>query len=154
MKKIALLAGCIVLCLFVGALSGIITTKEIQGWYTTISKPSFNPPNAIFGPVWTFLYLTMGISLFFIVNSKSDYKRPSLIVFGIQLFLNFLWSVVFFRFHNIGLALIDILLLWLSILGMIVLFYKVRKVAGLLQLPYIFWVTFASVLNMAILVLN
>jgi tryptophan-rich sensory protein len=143
-----------VLPLIVGGLSGYFTASNIATWYVTLNKPFFNPPNYLFGPVWTVLYLMMGISLGMIINAKHSNKNKSLIIFSIQLVLNFFWSVIFFSLQSPGWAAIEIIALWLSIIYMIRNFYKINKWAGWLQIPYLLWVTFASVLNISIYVLN
>ena len=140
--------------LIVGGLSGYFTASNIATWYVTLNKPFFNPPNYLFGPVWTVLYLMMGISLGMIINAKHSNKNKSLIIFSIQLVLNFFWSVIFFSLQSPGWAAIEIITLWLSIIYMLPNFYKINKWAGLLQIPYLLWVTFASVLNISIYVLN
>ena len=154
MKKILLLAGCILLTLAVGGVSGYFTVAEIAGWYSTLHKPSFNPPNYVFGPVWTCLYLLMGISFYLVLTSHAAPRRQALVFFWVQLIFNFFWSLIFFNMHRVGLALVDIVLMWLAILGMIITFYKINKVAALMQLPYLAWVSFATCLNAAIWVLN
>lgn len=140
--------------LIVGGLSGYFTASNIATWYVTLNKPFFNPPNYLFGPVWTVLYLMMGISLGMIINAKHSNKNKSLIIFSIQLVLNFFWSVIFFSLQSPGWAAVEIITLWLSIIYMILNFYKINKWSGLLQIPYLLWVTFASVLNISIYVLN
>jgi benzodiazapine receptor len=146
---------CLLSPFVVGAISGIATANNINNWYANLIKPSFNPPNYLFGPVWTLLYLLMGISFYLILNSSTKTKRASAIrLFWIQLFLNFIWSFLFFQFHFLGLALIEIGLMWLSILLMITSFYTLNKTAALLQLPYLLWVSFASLLNASIWFLN
>ncbi len=140
--------------LIVGGLSGYFTASNIATWYVTLNKPFFNPPNYLFGPVWTVLYLMMGISLGMIINAKHSNKNKSLITFSIQLVLNFFWSVIFFSLQSPGWAAIEIIAMWLSIIYMIRNFYKINKWAGWLQIPYLLWVTFASVLNISIYVLN
>ena len=155
MERALKIAFCIALPLGIGGLSGFLTASEISGWYETLQKPSFNPPNYIFGPVWTALYLLMGISLLMVWNTGTTArKRKALLAFVIQLTLNFLWSILFFRMHRVDLALADIVLLWIAILSMMVYFYGVRKIAAFLQIPYLLWVTFATALNTAILLLN
>jgi tryptophan-rich sensory protein len=132
------------------------TMPEINGWYTTIQKPSFNPPDWIFGPVWTALFALMAISAWMIWRPAGfrDGAVLPLGVFLVQLVLNTLWSILFFKQHNIGGALVDIVLLWMSIAVMIWLFYRRHRLAGLLQIPYLAWVSFASVLNYEIWRLN
>lgn len=145
----------LILTLGVGAISGIATASNIAGWYATLSKPSFNPPNWLFGPVWTLLYLLMGIALSIIWKKpKSLVKSNSLWLFFIQLFLNFCWSFLFFYFHNIGMALVDIGMLWIFITLTIFSFSRLDKKAGWILIPYICWVSFALILNGAIYGLN
>jgi benzodiazapine receptor len=155
MKKILTFIICLALPLAVGGISGFATVTGIDSWYSAVNKPFFNPPNWIFAPVWTSLYAIMGIGLFLIWQSPVSKKRSNaLIIFAIQLALNFVWSFLFFYFENPGLALIEILILWLSILVMILYFRKVRLLAGNLQIPYLIWVSFATCLNTAIWWLN
>ena len=146
----------IMLPLVVGGLSGFFTTSSISGWYTTINKPSFNPPNWIFGPVWTLLYIMMGIALFIIWKSETDavLKKQALIFFFIQLVINFCWSLLFFFCESPGWALIDIVLMWVFILLTIFSFSKISSLSAWLLVPYISWVSFAAVLNFAIWKLN
>jgi translocator protein len=154
-KKISTLIACILIPLCVGAISGYATATSIKGWYTTLEKPFFNPPNYIFGPVWTLLYILMGVSLFLIIT-KSAYKpgKRTWLIYGTQLALNFCWSFLFFKFHWTGIALLDIILMWLFILFMILQFYRIHKTAAYLQIPYLLWVSFASILNASIWTLN
>ena len=154
MSRIIKLIVCIVLPLIIGGISGFLTVSEISGWYTALNKPSFNPPNYLFGPVWTLLYLLMGVSLFLVLEAKINSKRNALVFFFVQLTLNFFWSILFFREHQVALALADIVALWLGILMTIVTFYKINRVAGLLQIPYLLWVSFATLLNASIFYLN
>jgi benzodiazapine receptor len=155
MKKTITLFLCILLTLFIGGLGGIATASGVNDWYTEIQKPSFNPPNYLFGPVWTALYLLMGISLYMILQApKSKIKTKAIWIFAIQLSLNFAWSFLFFKFHLLGLAFIEIILIWMSILTMIIIFSKINKTAAYLQIPYLIWVSFASVLNGTIWFLN
>ena len=155
MKKALLLILCILFTLFVGALSGIATSDSITGWFTTLNKPFFNPPNYLFGPVRTTLYILMGISFYLILNQKeNEFRKKAIAIFLVQLFLNFCWSFLFFKFQLLGIALIEIILIWISIIIMIIVFYKINKTAALIQIPYLLWVSFASVLNGAIWWLN
>lgn len=145
----------LILTLGVGAISGIATASNIGGWYATLSKPSFNPPNWLFGPVWTLLYILMGIALAIIWKKpKSPHRSNSLWLFFIQLFLNFCWSFLFFYFHNIGMALVEIGMLWILIMMTIISFSRLDKRAGWILVPYICWVSFASILNGAIYGIN
>lgn len=155
MKKSIQITSCILLTMAIGGLSGFATISGVNGWYKTLNKPSFNPPNAIFGPVWSLLYLLMGISLYLIWQQpKSSERKKAVGVFFVQITLNFFWSIIFFNLHSIGFALVEIIAMWLAILAMIILFYRVNRPAALLQIPYICWVSFASVLNAAIYHLN
>ncbi len=131
------------------------TMPEIKGWYTTIQKPPFNPPDWIFGPVWTTLFALMAISAW-IIWRPAGFRGAAvpLAVFFLQLALNTLWSILFFGQHAIGAAFVDIVLLWVAIALLIVLFYRRHRLAGLLQVPYLAWVSFASVLNYEIWRLN
>lgn len=139
----------------IGAIGGIATASGVNDWYLTIVKPSFNPPNYLFGPVWSFLYLLMGVSFYLILKSpKNHFRKPAIYIFLTQLGLNFLWSFIFFKFQLLGVAFIEILLIWISILTMILIFRRINKTASYLQIPYILWVSFASVLNGSIWYLN
>jgi tryptophan-rich sensory protein len=153
-KSIKLIIA-ILLPMIIGGLSGFLTANSINDWYTTLQQPSFNPPNWVFGPVWTTLYLIMGISLFRIwILPVSAERNLAIGVFFGQMILNFFWSLIFFRWHLIGAALAEIILMWVMIATMIHLFKKLDKAAGLMNVPYLLWVTFASVLNAAYFVLN
>ena len=155
MKNSLKLLLCIIIPLAIGAVSGIATTSGIDTWYVNIEKPSFNPPNYLFGPVWTTLYILMGISFYMILQAqKNELRTKAIAVFCIQLFLNFCWSFLFFKFQLLGLAFIEIILIWLSIAAMIIIFFEINKTAALLQIPYLLWVSFASVLNGTIWLLN
>ena len=145
----------LVLPLGIGTIAGIFTSDAIPEWYETLKQPSFNPPNWVFGPVWTTLYFLMGISFFLIWKQNvSKERNRSILVFMIQLVLNFCWSFLFFYYHQIGLALVEIILLWLSILSMILLFYRIKPLAAYINIPYLLWVTFATILNAAYYFLN
>ena len=153
--KLLKLLGSLILPIGLGSIAGIITAKEISAWYVALNKPSFNPPGYLFGPVWSALYILMGVSMFLIWNTpKTTLRQKALTVFGVQLFFNFWWSILFFSFHTILLSLVDILLLWFLIIYMITLFKKIKPVAAYLQIPYLLWVTFATVLNICIWYLN
>lgn len=155
MKPIFKLLLCIAIPLSIGAIGGIATATSINTWYMSLNKPSFNPPNYLFGPVWTMLYILMGISFYLILQSpKNELRKKAIIVFCVQLFLNFWWSFLFFKFQLLSIAFIEILMIWLSIVNMIILFFKINKTAAILQIPYLLWVSFASVLNGAIWILN
>lgn len=164
----------IIICLLSGVLGGFFTAPAIENWYAGLNKPFFNPPNWIFGPVWTILYILMGISLYLVwinnfkvlnkgcrlgvwiekkLNKKLD-KKSILSIFFIQLFLNIFWSVAFFGMQNPGLALVVLSLLWLAILSTSAVFYRVSKVSAYLLIPYLAWVSFAGILNLSIWIIN
>lgn len=155
-SKAAKLIFSLVLPLIVGGLSGYLVSAETNGvWFTALTKPSFNPPSYLFGPVWTTLYILMGVSFYLIWNTpKTAFRQKAIGVFGIQLFFNFWWSILFFSFHQLLFSVVDILLIWVLIIYMITLFKKINPVAAYLQIPYLLWVTFASVLNISISFLN
>ncbi len=154
-SKFGKLVVSIILPLAIGGVAGIFTAKAIPGWFVTLNRPSFAPPNWLFGPVWTTLYLLMGISLFMIwaLNTGNE-RNKAIFVFILQLLLNFAWSFLFFYFNRIGLALIDIIVLWMSIVVMLLQFYKLKPWAAYINIPYLFWVAFATALNAAYYVLN
>jgi len=145
----------ILIPLLIGSISGIITAGSVKTWYVTLNKPFFNPPNYLFGPVWTTLYLLMGVSLYMIWQTPtSELRKKAIRIFCFQLFLNFWWSFIFFQFHLIGLAFIEIILIWMSIFWMIRVFSEINRMAAYLQIPYLLWVSFATILNGSIWWLN
>jgi translocator protein len=150
------LAISILIVLVIGFLGSFFTSSSVNEWYPTINKPSFNPPNWLFGPVWTILYVMIGISLYLVwtIKAKEELKKKAYIAFGIQLFLNFLWSFLFFGNQMILGALICILALLVAISINIFYAKKISKTAGWLLVPYLAWVGFATILNFAIWVLN
>ena len=139
----------------IGSLGGLFTYPEILNWYAGLQKPSFQPPNWLFGPVWTLLYILMGISLYLVWKQPvSALRNKALTIFTIQFVLNFCWSIIFFNQHQIGLALIEIIVMWICILITIFQFGKLSSIAAWLLVPYISWVSFATILNAAIWKLN
>jgi tryptophan-rich sensory protein len=142
--------------LLVGSLGGFFTSSAVKGWYALANKPAFNPPNWIFAPVWTFLYLLMGIALYLVWKRKAaqGIKHMAITFFTIQLLLNFFWSIIFFYAHQPGWAFVEIIALWGMILLTILWFGKISPTAAWLLVPYICWVSFASVLNYSIWKLN
>lgn len=154
MKKIQIkkLLISLFLPLFAGFVGSYFTTPNIDAWYSTIVRPEIAPPDWIFAPVWTILYILMGISLYLVWTKKFDKK--AVFVFLVQLFLNSLWSILFFGLQNPFYGLIEIFFLWISILATIYFFYKISKKAAYLLVPYIVWVTFAAFLNYQIWMLN
>lgn len=154
-SQIFKLLASLALPLGLGAIAGLFTAEAVPEWYETLNRPSFNPPNWLFGPVWTTLFLLMGISLFLIWKQNAGKERNlAILVFMLQLLLNFGWSFIFFYFNIIGFALIEIILLWISIVIMLVLFYKIKPIAAYINIPYLLWVTFAAILNASYYFLN
>ncbi len=155
-KSTLYLIGFIVLSLATGFLGSLATSRSVDTWYVTLNKPAFTPPGWLFGPVWTLLYILMGIAAFLVWKSEGlkSRKNPALGIFFFQLLLNLLWSVFFFGLQAPALALADIFFLWLAIIIMMAFFFKLSKAAGYLLVPYLLWVSFASVLNISIVVLN
>lgn len=157
MKNIFKLIISILICEGAGIIGSVFTISSIPTWYVTLNKPFFSPPNWIFGPVWTILYLLMGISLYLIWTKKVEKKVPkvkSYQVFFAQLILNTLWSIVFFGMKSPFAGFVVIIILWFLIIETIRNFAKVDKTASFLQYPYLVWVTFATVLNFSVWVLN
>ena len=143
--------------LLVGYLSSITTQSSINTWYPTLIKPSFNPPNWLFAPVWTLLFIMMGIAAGMIWNQLENQRelvKKALLFFTVQLLLNALWSYLFFGLNNVLLALIEVILLWLVIYETFHIFKKIDKKAAYLFIPYLIWVAFAAVLNGSIYYLN
>lgn len=139
-----------------GAIGSAFTLSKIPTWYGTLVKPYFSPPNWLFGPVWTFLYLVMGISFYLVIKNGILGKevKVAIIIFLIQLVFNALWSIIFFGLKNPFLAFGVIIVLWFLIVINIFKFYSINKVSGLILIPYLLWVSFASVLNYSIYLLN
>jgi len=157
MNKIARIILVVVVCLSIGYMSGIVTRSAITTWYPTLIKPSFNPPNWIFAPVWSLLYVMMGVAAGLVWNQMDSNKegvKKALFFFAIQLILNALWSYLFFGLHNPMLAGLEIILLWLMIYETYIQFSKINTIAGYLLIPYLLWISFASVLNGCIWWLN
>lgn len=144
-----------------GVVGSLFTISAIPIWYAGLVKPTLNPPSWVFGPAWTTLYALMGIAAFLVWSSYAkateDKKKQIKIaigIFGIQLFLNAIWSIIFFGLKNPGWAFVDIILLWLAIVWTMFIFYKISKPAAYLLVPYLLWVSFASYLNYSIWMLN
>lgn len=146
----------VMLPLLAGVIGSMFTVSAIQEWYPVLIKPALNPPSWVFGPVWTTLYIMMGVAAFLVWRRGEKFKSVvlPLSLFGVQLVLNALWSIVFFGMHNLELAFIEILLLWFAILATIISFFKISKLAGWLLVPYLLWVSFASYLTFSIWMLN
>lgn len=152
MKKYFKLIISLLIPLMIGSLSGLFNSSDTI-WYQELIKPAFNPPGWVFGPVWTILYLMIGLAFYYIWTSEKEIKLPT-IFYSIQLCLNFVWSFLFFGLMNPLLAFVDIVLLWIFIIVTMFLFYKVSKKSTYLLIPYLLWVTFAAILNFTIYYLN
>jgi tryptophan-rich sensory protein len=167
------------MCQLAGAIGSLFTIPAIKNWFQFLTKPSFAPPDWLFSPVWIILYLLMGISLYIVwlkkfnvriskeakqkkiwnpISAKllvGSWREENIIaIFALQLILNILWSVIFFGLKSPGAAFFEIIMLWFAILYTIINFYRVSKIAGLLQIPYLIWVSFAAFLNYSIWMLN
>jgi tryptophan-rich sensory protein len=149
------LAVSVILCQLAGFLGSVFTTPAIPTWYQTLHKPFFTPPNWLFSPVWISLFILMGLS-FFYVWRRPDHPqfKKALIFFFVQLILNVLWSLAFFGLRSPLFGLMDIVLLWIAILFTILNFFQVSRFAGVLLLPYLLWVSFATLLNFSLWILN
>ncbi len=156
MKNITSLIVCIGICLAVGGLAGYATQSSVTTWFTTLNKPFFNPPSWLFGPVWTLLYALMGVALWFVWSAPETHpqRKNGLIIFAIQLALNFLWSFLFFGMRNPLFALIDICFMLITITLTIIIFRKINPKTTFLLAPYLAWVSFATLLNASIWWLN
>ena len=149
-----LLIGLVIVCNLIGAMGALWTASD-GSWYRNINKPGFNPPNWIFGPVWTLLFILMGISLYLVYTSPSSKIRTiALILFAVQFVFNVLWSYLFFGINRPDLAFAEIIILLGLIIATTIYFFRVNKISGYLLIPYILWVSFASILNFSIWRLN
>jgi tryptophan-rich sensory protein len=151
------LLALIILCFATAAIGSVAVARTVDNWYLTIHRPSWNPPNWLFAPVWTTLYLMMAISAWVVWRHRFAHPAkvwPALALFVIQLLLNTAWSWIFFAWKLPGPALVEIAILWLAIAATIALDWRISRVAALLLVPYLAWVTFASALNAAIWRLN
>ena len=155
MKRYGLLLVCIIIVLAVGFLGSLVTTPAIDGWYQTLNQPPLNPPNAVFGPVWTTLYVLIGISLWLVLTAHSRRNKGLVYsLFGVQLALNLLWSVVFFGLQSPAWALVVILLLLVSIAWYMDEARDYNRWASWLFLPYALWTAFATYLTIGIVLIN
>lgn len=155
MNKWIKLIICILICQLAGIIGSLFTISSITSWYVNLNKPFFTPPGWLFGPVWLTLYTLMGISLYLIWNEKSKGKiRTPLALFSIQLVLNALWSIMFFGFQLIFYGLVEIIIMWIFIALTMFSFYRISRNATIILIPYIAWVTIATLLNYFVWVLN
>lgn len=155
MSRWAPLALFLLLALFAATIGGLATASSVKTWYPSLAKPVWTPPNGIFGPVWTLLYIAMAVATWRVwrVQSPID-SRHTTRLYAAQLALNALWSILFFGLHRPGAALIDVIVLWLVLIRIYVRFRAVDRIAGWLWLPYLLWVSYATLLNAAVWELN
>ena len=152
-NRIACILGAI-LCLGVGVLAGLATAKGAATWYPMLIQPSFTPPSYVFGPVWTVLYILMGVALGLIYQTPHPDRNKALLWFGIQLIFNALWSFIFFSWHQIVWAAFDLSLIWLTLIVTMFYFYRIYSLAMYLLIPYLLWSSFAWILNIKLIFLN
>lgn len=147
---------CLAIPLLIGFIGSQFTMESVKTWYLTINRPSFNPPNWVFAPVWTTLYVLMGIASFRVWQRRknAEWFHWAVIIYVVQLIFNLMWSFIFFELHQIGFALIEIILLLLLIIINAFIFYRFDKLAAWLFLPYFLWVSFATYLTYSIFILN
>lgn len=156
MKKGFKLFISIALPLVAGFTASLFTRPEIDNWYAGLNKPSWTPPNWLFAPAWTTLYLLMGVAFYivWISNAPTNLKKKAMVLWGMQLVFNFFWSLLFFNQHLMGWAFAEIMVLWLLILATIFAFGRISSLAAWLLVPYISWVSYAALLNYAVWQLN
>lgn len=155
MRKYIFILVSILLTFTAAGIGSYFTVPNIQSWYQMLQKPFFSPPNWLFGPVWTVLYLMMGVAFSLILNKNQDKNRSKAIkLFLIQLIFNVLWSFAFFGLHSPLLGFLVIVVLWAMILFTMRVFLRINKTAGWLFVPYLLWVSFAMILNLAVVILN
>ena len=147
---------CLAIPLLIGFIGSQFTMESVKTWYLTINRPSFNPPNWVFAPVWTTLYVLMGIASFRVWQRRktAEWFHWAVIIYFVQLIFNLMWSFIFFELHQIGFALVEIILLLLLIVINAFIFYRFDKLAAWLFLPYFLWVSFATYLTYSIFILN
>ena len=151
------LVGSVLLCEAAGVVGSVFTRDSLRDWYPTLQKPSFTPPDWVFGPVWTVLYAMMGVSLYLTSRQRDEdaaVETTARVLFAVQLMLNTLWTYIFFGRRSPGWALVEISLLWVAIASTTLSFFRVSRTAALLLLPYLLWTSFAAVLNYSVWRLN
>jgi tryptophan-rich sensory protein len=156
LRSAALAAVCIIIPLVLGAVVGILTMSGVTDWYSTLNKPWFTPPGYVFGPVWTVLYILMGISLYLVIIQgwEKEPVKNGIILFAAQLGVNLLWSLLFFGLHSPMAALACIGVLLILIVATMLTFYRLSKPAAVLLIPYLVWVCIATALNAGVVLLN
>jgi len=153
-KKWGMLALFILICFTAAGLGSLATSTSVGSWYQSLRRPAWNPPDWVFGPVWSSLYLCMAVAAWLVWRSGSEGTRRALVLFGIQLGLNVLWSVIFFGLRMPGQAFGEVVALWAAILITTAAFWRISAAAGILFVPYLAWVSFAACLNYAVWALN
>jgi len=155
-RDVAKLISCVILCQLAGVIGSVFTISSIPTWYAGLNKPFFSPPNWVFGPVWITLYAMMGVALYLILRKglKEKGVKDAILIFLAQLALNAVWSIAFFGLKSPLVGLIVITLLWFAIAFTIICFIRLSKTGAILLIPYILWVSFAAVLNLAIWAIN
>ena len=155
-RSVPKLVAAILFCLVLGSLGSFLTVTGSGSWFAQLVKPSFQPPNWLFGPMWTTLFILMGIALYLVweLGTEKPGVRFALAIFGVQFALNIIWSFLFFGLQSPLLGLLDIIILWWMILVTIIIFYRIRKGAAFFLIPYILWVSIATVVNATIYLLN
>ncbi|MCA1566666.1 MAG: tryptophan-rich sensory protein [Acidobacteria bacterium] len=151
------LACAVVACFAAAGIGSLYTTPAIPVWYASLQKPAWNPPNWLFGPVWTLLYLSMAVAVWLVWRERGFTAGAGglpLALFAVQLILNALWSIIFFGWKRPGLALVEIFFLWAAIFATMLSFWRISLIAAWLMWPYLLWVTFAGFLNLTIWKLN
>ncbi|MFH1669275.1 MAG: TspO/MBR family protein [Candidatus Woesearchaeota archaeon] len=154
MKDVPKLICSILICQTAGVAGSFFTAKSASTWYGTLNRPGFTPPDWLFSPVWITLFALMGISLYLVWIKGAGKNKAALAMFGVQLFLNILWSAMFFGLQSPLLAFVEIIALWAAILVTIAWFYRISRPAAYFLVPYVIWVSFAAVLNFSIFYLN
>lgn len=154
LQSAAALIGFLAACFAVSALGALATASSVGTWYAALIKPSFNPPNTAFAPVWTTLYLFIAVAGWRVWRKIGFSDRRAYALYGVQLVLNLMWSILFFGLQMVGAALLELVLLWIAIAGTLAMFWKHDRIAGLLFAPYLAWVSFAGALTAAIWHLN
>ncbi|MDC0987415.1 tryptophan-rich sensory protein [Alphaproteobacteria bacterium] len=154
-RNLVSLFAFIVICLIISGIGGAITASSVETWYQALEKPIFNPPDWVFAPVWTLLYIIMGIAAWRVWRLRSfEATGKALGVFALQLGFNLAWSFLFFGLQRIDLALVEIVILLVAIIVNAIMFWRIDRLAGLMLMPYIAWVTYATILNASLWLLN
>ena len=151
-NKYLSLAIIVLITFLASAIGGVVTSIYKEPWYSQIIQPSFSPPSSVFGPVWTTLYILMSVAIW--LNWISNKDKNSIKIYFVHIFFNGMWSVIFFGFHQILLALLNLLIILFFIIWLMKIYYSNNKLSFLLMLPYLLWSSYALILNASILYLN